>query len=296
MTVSSAKIPKVSVCVITYNQENYIKTCLESILSQKTNFDVDINIGEDCSTDSTASVIEELAGQHSSINSLDNSSNLGVLPNFIRTLKACKGDYIAFCEGDDYWIDEDKLQKQVDFLEQHPQYGGVSTNNRWFIESEHTFKDSNVEEGEISFEDLCQSNSINSQTILFKKELISNLDWMQGLKIGDWALHLLVTSQQPYYRLPEITTVYRVHSGGVHSLLQEESKLRNRVEVLKAVLQHLELSVERQELLRVAIQELLKKILTYNPKDKTTIRKTYFEYGGGYFNKTLLKSYINEIF
>ena len=112
--------PMVSVCVITYNQEAYIQQCLESILQQETNFEYDVVVGEDCSTDNTASIIKSLSEFGQNIQLLKNTSNLGVLPNFIRTLKACKGKYIAFCEGDDYWIDEHKLQKQVDFLEQNP--------------------------------------------------------------------------------------------------------------------------------------------------------------------------------
>ncbi|WP_299099007.1 glycosyltransferase [uncultured Winogradskyella sp.] len=284
--------PIVSVCVITYNQEAYIKKSLESIIGQNTNFDFEIVIGEDCSTDSTALIIKELAASNNKITLLDNSVNLGVLPNFLRTLKACKGKYIAFCEGDDYWIDENKLQKQVDFLEQQPSYGGVSTNNRWFFENENTYNDSILEEGEISFESLAQSNKINSQTILFKKELISNLDWMTNLKIGDWPLNLLITSQQPYYRLPDVTTIYRVHEGGVHSLLKKEAKLRNVVEVLISVLVHVDLSHERQGLLKKSIINTLIKLIAYRPNDIKKLRKKYFEYGGSFFNKTVLKSYI----
>jgi len=284
--------PMVSVCVITYNQEAYIQQCLESILQQETNFEYDVVVGEDCSTDNTASIIKSLSEFGQNIQLLKNTSNLGVLPNFIRTLKACKGKYIAFCEGDDYWIDEHKLQKQVDFLEQNPAYGGVCTNNRWYFEKEQVYKDSIMAEGPITFEELCVSNKINSQTILFKRELLNDLDWMNGLKIGDWALHLLVTSQQPYYRLPDISTVYRVHNGGVHSTLQEEQKLRNRIDVLIAVLENLSLSNERKNIVKEAIKDLLKKLIAYNSKDVKTLRKTYFGYGGDLLNKTIIKSYI----
>ncbi|WP_179022235.1 glycosyltransferase family 2 protein [Winogradskyella forsetii] len=286
------KNPKVSVCVLTYNQENFIKKCLESILRQQTNFDFDIVIGEDCSIDNTARVVEKLSIIYKKINLLDNKINLGPFPNFIRTLKACKGKYIAFCEGDDYWIDERKLQKQVDFLEEHPEYGGVSTNNRWFFENENTYKNSILNEGEITFETLSESNQINSQTILFKKELIKELDWMKTLKIGDWPLHLLVSSQQPYYRLPEITTVYRVHSGGVHSLLKEEIKLRYRLEVLIAVLEHVELTDERKDLLKESIRNTLKKLIAHRPDDINSMRQKYYDFGGTFLNKSLLKSYI----
>ncbi|NRD20807.1 glycosyltransferase [Winogradskyella eckloniae] len=291
MDISGQNI-KVSICVLTYNQENYIEQSLESLLGQKTNFKFDVVIGEDCSTDKTATRINALAQKHNNITLLDNSKNLGVLPNFIRTLKACKGKYIAFCEGDDYWIDEHKLQKQVDFLEANPEYGGVSTNNRWFYEKENTYEDSILEAETITFESLGQSNKINSQTILFKKELISNLDWMTPLKIGDWPLNLLITSQQPYYRLSDVTTVYRVHEGGVHSLLKQEAKLRNVLDVLMTVLEHVDLSHERQGLIKESIVNTLVKLIAYRPNDIKYLRKKYFEYGGSFFNKTLVKSYI----
>ncbi len=284
--------PIVSVCVITYNHQAFINQCLDGIIEQQTNFDYDIVIGEDCSTDTTASIIKEYARVHKHINFLDNSKNLGAIPNFIRTLKACKGKYIAFCEGDDYWIDRNKLQKQVDFLEQHPKYGGVCSNNRWFLEKENIFKDSILDKGLITFEDLCTSNKINSQTILFKKELITNLDWLEQLHMGDWPLHLMITNQQPYYRLPEITTVYRVHEGGIHSLIKEEQKIRRRLGVLKAVKNHLVLTAERTSLLNLETLHTFKRLIAYNPDDVAAIRKQYFKHGGKIFNKTLLKSYM----
>ena len=83
--------PLVSVCVITFNQEAYIEECLKSILCQETKFEFDIVVGEDCSSDATAKIIESLSNNHQNIQLLDNHINLGVLPNFIRTLNECKG-------------------------------------------------------------------------------------------------------------------------------------------------------------------------------------------------------------
>ena len=289
---SNLKNLKVSVCVISYNQEQYIKNCLERILGQKTNFNFDIVIGEDCSTDNTAAIIKQFIDSNNNIRLLDNNINIGALPNFVRSLHACTGKYVAFCEGDDFWVDENKLQKQVDFLEDNPKYGGVSTNNKWYIENEDTYETSILEEGEISFEELCRNNLINSQTMLFKREFIKDIDWMKALKIGDWALHLLVASQQPYYRLPEITAVYRVHEGGIHSLLREEFKIKNRLGVLIAVLENVNLSEKRKTLLKESIKRLLLKLVAYQPKDIKIIRRQFYDFGGSFFNKTILKSYI----
>ena len=181
--LSPSQNPKVSICVISYNQEDYVRECLESIITQKADFYYEIVVGEDCSTDNTAKIIELFAETHDNIRLLDNTSNLGVLPNFIRTLRACKGKYIAFCEGDDYWIDENKLQTQVDFLEQNTKYGGVcgeiiSYNVEAKFEKRHLFK----KEGDIVFDDLICQNKIHSNTILFRRDLLQRTQWRCILK------------------------------------------------------------------------------------------------------------------
>jgi glycosyltransferase involved in cell wall biosynthesis len=110
----------VSVCMITFNQESYIKQAIDSALMQKTSFNYEIVIGEDCSTDNTRKIIEEYRAKYpEKIRLLLNTKNVGAVKNLAETLKACKGKYIALLEGDDYWTSFDKLQKQVDFLECH---------------------------------------------------------------------------------------------------------------------------------------------------------------------------------
>ncbi|QYS90774.1 glycosyltransferase [Flavobacterium covae] len=111
---------KVSVCMITYNHEKYIKQAIESILMQKTNFDFELIISNDNSNDTTHKIILDLLEEHidsKKIKYLHNKKNLGMMPNFIQAIQNCKGEYIALCEGDDYWTDPEKLQKQVDFLD-----------------------------------------------------------------------------------------------------------------------------------------------------------------------------------
>src|SRR5690606_34101688 len=120
------KFPLISVCMITYNHEAYIKQAIEGILMQQTNFDVELIIADDCSTDRTETIIRELIENHSEnfkIKYYRHDINIGMMPNFIFSLKKCTGKYIALCEGDDYWTDPLKLQKQVDFLEGNPEYG-----------------------------------------------------------------------------------------------------------------------------------------------------------------------------
>ncbi|MRS04686.1 glycosyltransferase, partial [bacterium] len=125
MTNKSA--PLVSVCMITYNHGPYIRQAIEGILKQKCSFPFEIIIGEDCSSDNTAEICREYASEYQIIKLLPSGTNLGMLPNFFRTIDACSGKYIAFCEGDDYWTDPGKLGKQADFLEMNPDFGMVCT-------------------------------------------------------------------------------------------------------------------------------------------------------------------------
>ncbi len=115
--------PAVSVCMITYNQERFIRDAIEGVLMQKTDFSFELVIGEDFSTDATRALCESYAKDHPGIiRLLPSDKNHGWLPNFIRTLEACSGTYIATCDGDDYWTDPLKLQKQFDFMESNPGY------------------------------------------------------------------------------------------------------------------------------------------------------------------------------
>jgi len=113
----------VSVCILTYNQEIYIKQAIDSALNQNTSFNYELVIGEDCSTDQTRAVIEQYQKKYpNKIRLLLNDKNVGAVKNLAAILLASRGKYIAMLEGDDYWTSPNKLQKQVDFLQCNPDY------------------------------------------------------------------------------------------------------------------------------------------------------------------------------
>ncbi len=129
----------VSVGILTYNQEVYIKETVESVLNQQCSFKYEIVIGEDCSTDRTRAVILEYQRQHpEKIRIMPEAPNKGVLKNFRDTFNSCRGKYIAFCSGDDYWHDPLKLEKQVSFMEKNPDYGLVHTDADYLFEYDGT--------------------------------------------------------------------------------------------------------------------------------------------------------------
>lgn len=205
----------VSVCMITYNHAPFIADAIQGIVCQKTNFPIELVIGEDCSTDNTRKIIEQYQKDYPNIiRLLPNSENLGVMKNFYRTLNACNGKYIALCEGDDYWTDPLKLQKQVDFLESHPDYGMVYTDLNTFSQKEKSFIATNYQfaEGNIYDKYLAGNIQIWTVTVCFRKRYIQNLPPLNTDKYftGDIFIYSLICYHSKVKFLNEKTCVYRV--------------------------------------------------------------------------------------
>lgn len=185
----------VSIFILTYNQEKFIAQAIESILMQRTNFHYQLVIGEDCSDDKTRLICDKYAEDYGNKIKLLPSpdKNTGLITNYMRTIKECDGKYIAICDGDDYWIDEYKLQKQVGFLESNPEYSIVYTRVRKFFPNGE-FKESNATPKKITtdFEDLILDNYIPSVTVLFKNLQYSGTlpFWIFKFPYGDWPTYL----------------------------------------------------------------------------------------------------------
>ncbi len=210
--------PILSICMICYNQAEYIAQAIDGILSQTCGFETRLIIGEDCSTDATRSVCEKYVAKYSGrIRLLPPSENLGVMGNFFRTLAQARGKYVAFCEGDDYWVDPLKLQKQVEWLEAHPECGLVYTQTRWFWQKKGKFGKIRGGAGgrETTLEVLLEENRIPTPTVVVRKELLERYieevrpqdrNWM----MGDYPMWLYVAAHSEIRFIPEPTAVYRV--------------------------------------------------------------------------------------
>lgn len=136
------KEPLVSAKIITYNQAPYVAQAIEGVLQQKTNFPFELVIGEDCSTDGTREIVFDYQKRYPDIiKVITSGNNVGANKNGRRAGKACRGKYIAYCDGDDYWHDPHKLQKQADYLESHPDCGLVfSEHDRYFEKNGKTIR------------------------------------------------------------------------------------------------------------------------------------------------------------
>lgn len=213
-------MPKVSVCMIAYNQEKYIAKAIESVLMQKTNFDYELVIGEDCSTDKTKQVIIKYQNRYQNkIKAIINKKNLGMVPNFIQTLRVCSGQYIALLEGDDYWTSPNKLQKQVDFLDINQDYT-ISSHNVYVMQEGSKSQPSEWlgrKHKEIStLEDILEygSGGATCSLVFRRKSIIPLPKWFYTLPGGDWALQVLCTSKGKMYYFSEVMGVYRTkHSN-----------------------------------------------------------------------------------
>lgn len=215
-------LPLLSVWCITYNHEKFIAEALESFLVQETYFDFDIVIGDDCSTDNTVSIIESYQTKYPyKIKLLQNKYNRGFMHNFIRTLKACKGKYIAMCEGDDYWIDKHKLQKQVDFLKRNSGFSACFHNVKWIDGKGNTIKlfHELPMKSTYDFRNAIQGWFIHMNSICMTTHtgILNDLDHFKDLETisGDRLLVALLATKGKIGYLNETMSVYRRNEGSI---------------------------------------------------------------------------------
>ncbi len=208
-----------SVCLITYNHEKYIREAIEGILIQKTNFDFELVVGEDNSTDNTRAICEELAAAHPKlIKLLPKTKNLGMMPNFVRTYNACQGEFIALIEGDDFWTDPEKLQKQVDYLLQNPDCALCAHDVNLVYENvPEVYPFQAVwSKDRFEFKDVFGCHFISTLSIVFKKNKLGQLPpWFNNLIIGDVPIVLILTSIGYGHYFMEKMAVKRKNDGGV---------------------------------------------------------------------------------
>ena len=208
----------VSICSTTYNLEKYIAQAIESWLAQKTTFPVEIVISDDGSTDSTRAIVEKYAQSHDNIRLVCNN-HMGMMPNFIKSLQEAKGKYIAVCDGDDYWTDPYKLQKQFDFMENHPDFSACFTNSLIIEEAtgEEKIAKTKIWDTATTAELLEHKDNDNiemspghTSTYFYRNNLLVDFpDWMYGNVMTDFPLYMLVSRYGKAKFINEVTSVYR---------------------------------------------------------------------------------------
>lgn len=217
--------PLVSVCIITYRHEKYIRQSIESALEQRLNCTWEIIIADDYSPDGTRDILLEYKQKYPDlIRLLLQEKNVGGGRNFTDLLSAAKGKYIAYLEGDDYWADPGKLQRQINFLEANPDYGFVSTDASFFIERDHkmvTYPLIFPRDTDITIELLLKKNRVISLTSVFRTDVFSQSSGILTVaedrkwKMGDYPLWLEMAGKTKLRYMNSRSGVYRVLQNSV---------------------------------------------------------------------------------
>jgi glycosyltransferase involved in cell wall biosynthesis len=232
-----------SVVMITYGHESYIGEAINGVLMQNCDFEVELIIANDCSPDSTHDVVNNLINTHPKGNWIKytrHNSNLGPMGNSIWAFSQAKGKYIAICEGDDFWTDSNKLQRQVDFLEKNQGFSitftdyNILNENLKKIETaglKNRFKTKNI----FSLRDIIITNFIPTLTVVFRNNNVVFPGNNYKLFPVDWPLHILNAKTGKIKFLPYTTAVYRKHDGGICSSSKPLDNYYRYLETLKII-------------------------------------------------------------
>lgn len=231
---------KVSICMITYGHQDYIEQAINSVLNQKTNFDIELIVANDNSPDNTNEIVQRIITSHPKGNTiiyLNNPINLGIMPNFAQALKKCSGKYVALCEGDDYWINEMKLQKQVDFLENNIDFAicfhKVNVEIKGIISNDSiTSKSAN----NTTIYDLAKGNFMHTCSVMYRNHLFVDFpSYFYSSPIGDYFLHLLNARHGNIHFIDETMSIYRIHSTSYWSSKQQIEREQIWIEFIERI-------------------------------------------------------------
>lgn len=244
---------KLSILIICYNQENYIKQCIDSIAMQKIPFEYEVVVADDCSNDKTLLIIKDtFLGNIKNLRILESTSNLGISKNYQRGFAECKGEYIAVIEGDDYWTDPKRLKKHINFLNNHREC--VMSMNRFIIYnqdlSKFSFKAWNVLEdySYITAQDMATGNKLgNLSACVFKRSEINKIKPdLYNLNIADWMLGLVLSQNGFISILKELMSVYRIHSKGEWTMMPIKKRNECLIDCIDTYNQYLEYKYDKE--------------------------------------------------
>lgn len=228
-------IPQVSISCITYNHENYIRNAIEGFLMQKTTFPVEILIHDDASTDKTAEIVREYEKKYPQlikpIYQTENQYSKGIGVSTTFQFPRALGKYIALCEGDDYWIDPLKMQKQVDFLEANPEYV-ICAHRTKVLKDGDLVEDTYLRRvpSVTTKYHMARGNYIRTLSVVCHNILDKHIITFPETCLGDHFLWLFLTYHRGKIKiLQDVMGVYRMHDGGIWTGAAKEDKLQNLI-------------------------------------------------------------------
>lgn len=284
MAVTDNNKPLVSISCITFNHVNYITEALNGFLMQKTNFDFEVLIHDDASTDGTEEIIREFERKFPSIiKPLYEETNQwvkGRKGSAVFNFPRAKGKYIALCEGDDYWTDPLKLQKQVDFLENNQDVNICFTRAQLLKNEVFSMHDIPKPFYNNSFkyiELLKHYNFIATCSVVFRKPLHFEFpNWFHKLPFGDLGIYKLVSEDKDIQCIDEVMSVYRIHDNGVYSGISALKKQQNYLNFYKAIFPAL--NSEEKQITSLKIKEVTYRISKLKFPNRPWFQKFYNRY------------------
>ena len=235
--------PLVSIVCLTFNEEMFVRDTFDNFLSQQTTFPFEVLIYDDASQDSTPQIIQEYVDRYPNIfkATLYSENNLKKGLGFLGLrvgFQEAKGKYIAYCEGDDYWCDNYKLQKQVDFLESHPEYEVCAhetlirndfdekENGTLFSHTKVNLFLDRKQRQHYTFEDTLTGNIFHISSMMFRNRIIEWPVWITDIVALDMVLFMILAERGDIYRLSDIMSVYRHNK---HSITSSQTQFGNQI-------------------------------------------------------------------
>ena len=270
---------KASVSIITYNHEKFIRQALDSVLMQDVDFEYEIVVGEDCSTDRTRDILLEYQDKYpAKFRLLLPTENQGLIRNFVRTYRSCKGEYVATLDGDDYWTSPDKLKWQVDFLDHHRDFSMCFHTVKHFYDEDENkpgFLFPKNPENISGIKDLLVSNFIPTCSVVFRNKIFGEFpDWYYTLGMEDWPLYILIAQHGKIRHLDRVMGAYRMHSGSLWSSKKEIYTYEEDIKFYQCVNAHLKFKYNR--MIRKSLAEYyLKLALLHTEEDNISSARKY---------------------
>lgn len=274
--------PLVSVVMIAYNSERYIDDAILGVVAQKGDFDIQLIICDDCSTDSTAEVVEQWVKKYPGIIDFHrNAKNLGVQGNYLEAFRYVKGDYMAMCDADDYWTDSSKLARQVGYMESHPDCAIT------FHRVINYYEDSGVksfsnggQKAEATFDDISQSNFITNMSVLYRRRLVDLTqlpEWLNDVRLVDYPMHMFYAAKGKIHYFNRPMGVYRQSESAIWSMTQQIYRQEMALLVRLHLLEYFSDKPVNLDGLRVASKNILVAMIADAPEN-SHLKEVLHEY------------------
>jgi len=283
--------PFVSIHCLAYNHAPFIRRCLDGFIMQKTNFPIEVLIHDDASTDGTTDIIREYESKYPEIikpiYQTENQYSKGVRISLTYNYPRVKGRYLALCEGDDYWTDEYKLQKQVDFLEANEDFSICFHPVELYDETEEEYILNNTVSDVPEITDiktLAIGNYINTLSVMYRtnKKVFEDIEKLPKTSNNDYILHMLYAEYGKIKKIPDVMGVYRKHDGGISSKKSAQENYTKWKGTLTALLIHY---FNKQDVISILIEQYKKVNYILNQKKSENISNIcalYINTGNGY--------------